>query len=303
MHLWQGIGHVPSPNLDMYLGLAEAYDMYTVFSFLQRYLATFPLVLLVNYTVQVYCNNKGLVDQLNRKATHKYPGDAIKDNYQIIGEIQQTIQNLQLITITINHVKGHQDKAKLDWPLTIPETLNIDCDKWASKAMLTYPDTTPTNHPTKPTGYPHLIIDRAIQFQQMQQQLHTTATKSEYQKYLQTKFLWHAEQYESIQWQAFQIAFQRLATNKRKIISKLTHEWLPLQVSHIMANASDQQNCPSCQQLLETPEHFLQCPHPIRQGMWDKFQQGILKITIKHNLLQTVQDAITEGYWNSRDPT
>jgi len=39
------------------------------------------------------------------------------------------------------------------------------------------------------------------------------------------------------------------------------------------------------------------------QDIWDEFQQGILKITIKHNLLQPVQDAITEGYWNSRDPT
>jgi len=61
-HLWQGIGHVPGPNLDMYSGLAEAYGMYMVLSFLQRYLTTFPLVLPANYTVQVYCDNKGLVD-------------------------------------------------------------------------------------------------------------------------------------------------------------------------------------------------------------------------------------------------
>jgi len=34
-HLWQGSGHVPRPNLDMYLGLAEAYSMYSALSFLQ----------------------------------------------------------------------------------------------------------------------------------------------------------------------------------------------------------------------------------------------------------------------------
>jgi len=47
-HLWQGSGHMPGPNLDMYLGLAEAYGMYMVLSFLQQYLATFPLVLPTN---------------------------------------------------------------------------------------------------------------------------------------------------------------------------------------------------------------------------------------------------------------
>jgi len=217
----------------MSLGLAEAYNMYTVLSFLQRYLATFPLVLPANYTVQVYCDNKGLVDWLNCKTTHKYPWDAIQDDYTIIGEIQQTLQNLQPITITINHIKGHQDKAKLNWPLTIPENLNINSDKQANKAMLIYQEKTPANHPMTPTRYPHLIINGAVQFWQMQQQLHNTATHSEYQKYLQTKFLWNKEQYESIQWQAFQIAFQWLATNERQIISKLTHKWLPLQASHI----------------------------------------------------------------------
>jgi len=109
--------------------------------------------------------------------------------------------------------------------------------------------------------------------------------------------------YESIQWQAFQIAFQWLATNKQQFISKLTHEWLPLQVSHIMANTSDQQYCPSCWWLLETPKHFLQCPHPTRQGIWEGFQQGVLKLTFKHNLPQPVQDIITKGYQLSRDPT
>jgi len=60
--LWKGIGYVPGPSLDMYSGLAEAYGMYAALSFLQRYIATFPLVLPHQLTVQVYCDNKGLID-------------------------------------------------------------------------------------------------------------------------------------------------------------------------------------------------------------------------------------------------
>jgi len=153
MILWQGIGYVPGPRLNnMYLGLAEAYDMYTALSFLQWYIATFPLVLPNKLTVQVYCNNKGLIDQLNHQTHQKYPRDTIQDNYPLIGEIQKTIQTLQ----PISHVKGHQDKVKLDWLLTIPETLNIDCER-ASEAMLTLPNTIPTNHPMTTIGYPHLL--------------------------------------------------------------------------------------------------------------------------------------------------
>jgi len=86
-HLWQGSRHVPGPNLDMYLGLAEAYSMYSALSFLQQYLATFPLVLPTEYGVQVYCDNKGLVNQLNCNAIPQYPCDTIMDDYPIIGEI------------------------------------------------------------------------------------------------------------------------------------------------------------------------------------------------------------------------
>jgi len=57
----------------------------------------------------------------------------------------------------------------------------------------------PTNHPMTTTGYPHLLIDGAIQFQHIQQQLQRAATIGEYQKYLQTKFLWTGNQYDSIQ--------------------------------------------------------------------------------------------------------
>ncbi len=170
-HLWQGSGHVPRPNLDMYSGLAEAYGMYSVLSFLQRYLATFPLVLPTEYGVQVHCDNKGLVDRLNRKATHQYPRDSIMDDYPIIGEIQHKIKELHPIAVTISHVKGHQDKAKLERPLTIPKTLNIDCDKRASEAMTNYPDTTPTDHPKTDIGYPHLLINGAVQFWRLQNQL------------------------------------------------------------------------------------------------------------------------------------
>jgi len=64
------------------------------------------------------------------------------------------LRTLQLLMVKISLVKGYQDKAKLKQPLMILEMLNIDCDKQASAAMLTFPTTTLTNHPMTTTGYP-----------------------------------------------------------------------------------------------------------------------------------------------------
>jgi len=169
--------------------------------------------------------------------------------------------------------------------------------------MTTYPDTTPTDHPKTDIGYPHLLINGAVQFWRLQNQLREAATHSKYQKYMQTKFLWNNEQYNSIQWPAFNLAFQCLAPNERQFISKITHKRLPLQASHILAKAMDQQNCPSCLNNCEMSKHFLQCPNPIWQGIWEEAQQGLQKIYIKHNTLQPIQDIISEGYRLSHDPT
>jgi len=206
-YLWQGIGYVPGPNLEMYSGLAEAYGLYMVLSFFQRYLATFPLVIPPNLTIRAYCDNKGIVDRLNRQTKHLYPRDTIQDDYPIIGEIQQTIRNLEPILVQIDHVKGHQDKVKLDRPLTIQETLNIECDKRASDAMTTFPHTTPRTHPTTSIGYPHLILDGEVQFRKLQHRLRDAATAEEYQTYLQEKFQWTEDQYQSIHWNTFYQAY------------------------------------------------------------------------------------------------
>jgi len=116
-------------------------------------------------TVQTYCNNKGLLDQLQQTNTKQYPQDTIQDDYLIIKEIQIIIQQLLPITIQQNHVKGHQDNVKLDQSLTIPETLNIECNKRATTAMEMYLTTVTEKHPMTAAGYPHLLINGEVQYQ------------------------------------------------------------------------------------------------------------------------------------------
>jgi len=252
-------------------------------------------------TIQTYCHNKGLLDQLQQTNTKQYPQDTIQDDYLIIKEIQIIIQQLLPITIQQNHVKGHQDNVKLDQSLTIPETLNIECNKRATTAMEMYLTTVTEKHPMTAAGYPHLLINGEVQYQKLQHQLCAAATNEEYQKYMMEKFGWINQEYRKIQWPVYQQAFNCLTITKCKFISKLTHEWLPLQASHILQNPINQQQCPSCKCSDKTAVHFLQCPNNKRQAIWEAFQQSLQKFYVKNQLLQPIQDALSEAYQLSRD--
>jgi len=55
------------------------------------------------------------------------------------------------------------------------------------------------------------------------------------------------------------------------------------------------QHCPSCQQQAETTKHFLQCPHPQWQQIWEELISQIQWLSYQHWLSQAVQDHMTQG--------
>jgi len=82
----------------------------------------------------------------------------------------------------------------------------------------------------------------------------------------------------TVHWQIHALAQQQLTHAERQIISKFIHEWLPLQdYYHVQSNLVNNQ-CPSCQQCMETVECFLQCPHPDQQAKWQDLHNSIYKI-------------------------
>jgi len=78
---------------------------------------------------------QGIIDQASCTSPCTYPHDAISDDYPIFAKLKHTIDLLQLINVSLHHIKGHQD-TKSNKPLTLPEKLNIDCDAQASKMGL-----------------------------------------------------------------------------------------------------------------------------------------------------------------------
>jgi len=85
---------------------------------------------------------------------------------------------------TFRHVKGHQD-VKSDQPLTLPEQLNVDCDKWMAQVPLPCLNPLLHNNPMNNAAYPHLQVGQQIIIQQGQHQLRDATTITSYQEYLQ----------------------------------------------------------------------------------------------------------------------
>jgi len=260
--LWSGAGRVPGSSHDMYSGLAEAFGVYMSIQFVIRYLSQYPIIYHRNARITVYCDNQGVIDRIASSAAIPYPRDMIANDYPIYQEIQTTITQLHPIKLTFRHVDGHLDTKKPKRPLTIAETLNIDCDTRATQHFQSHPPLDNTHNPVLEHSYPHLHIGTQVIYRQIQHVLRDTAMNQEYFTYLQEKFQWTNEQVQDIHWPSLQQAMRKLTKPEWRIINKFIHEWLPLETRYHVQSISEQQLCPSCHLHPETAEHFLQCTNP-----------------------------------------
>ena len=79
--------------------------------------------------------------------------------------------------------------------------------------------------------------------------------------YLCTKFDWHSQICDSIDWLCHGRALNRLNPNDQIFVVKLIHEWLPLNSQKHWFNQHHASSCPVCRSTIENPNHFLRCSH------------------------------------------
>ncbi len=176
----------------------------------------------------------------------------------------------------------------------IAEILNIECNEWATQHTSNYQPLDQASNPMLEHSYPHLQIDNKVIHHSTQHHLRDAATQEEYFKYLQEKFEWENQQIQDIHWPLLNRAMQQLNKPTRRIISKIIHEWLPLETRYHICSQSTQQYCLSCRTQAETADHFLRCTHPIHQQLWDKLIDQIQQLSIKkhHHM---IQDQLIQG--------
>ena len=92
-------------------------------------------------TPQVFCDNKGLVDNVNSTSQHPdhFPNISLAADWDVVHEIVESMRQLTHPP-TITHIKGHQDRTKSNEQLSLPAQLNVDADALADSYMTHHHD-------------------------------------------------------------------------------------------------------------------------------------------------------------------
>jgi len=267
-------GYVPALISDMYSGLAEAYGIYMLLSFFLQYTSLYPLTIPQPQLIHIYCDNAGVITQINSTQVKPQPHDTLCNDYPIFAEINCQVQLLSPYQFTFHHLKGHQDQKK-DQPLSIQEWMNINCDACASSMPPPPSDMDLYHHLLLPAGYPHLRIGTLVITQKVQHTLHDIATQQIYFNYLTDKFPGFTTPATNIHWPTIRYSLKKFKSTERRTVSKFIHEWLPLQTRYQVASISQDHHCPSCHQAAETVDHFLACQHPNQVRVWKDLHEQL----------------------------
>jgi len=294
--LWTGEGYVPAPSVDMYSGLAEAYGIYMILSFFLQYTRLYPLTIQQPRTIHVYCDNAGVITRITNHTSDLSPRDTLRDDYPIFAEIHYLTQQLQPFNFDFHHVKGHQDRKK-DHQLSIQERLNIDCDKRASQLPPPPSELDLQYNPRLQASYPHLCVGQQVITQKVQHILRDEATKPQYFEYLTDKFPGIRTPEQDIHWPTIRMALKWFSAADRRVLTKVMHEWLPLNASHQTSTAMQVHTCPSCHTESETVDHFFACRHPDRQQVWKNLHEQLHQHQLKQSVSNTFHDLLALGLY------
>ena len=162
-------------------------------------------------------------------------------------------------------MKAHQDDKKNRKkdkegkciPLTQPALLNIDYDERAE-------DQYGEENTPRSRVMPHSSIktyfesNHIINTGKLLKQIITDRHGPKMRRYIKKKFKWLTEQFESVDWESAQAAF-----NQQTRISKAIYHWLPTmeRLNKITPAAYPSPLCNTCKKTTETQDHIFTCGH------------------------------------------
>ena len=151
----------------MYSGLAEAYGVYIVLSFLLQYCHYHPMEILATHLIHVYCNNSRVLDWINHKSNQPWCP------LWWLPDLCWTSVCHHATQSHLSHFPSCQrpPRWKIWLTLTIPEKLNIDCNAQEWKLAPHMHVSTLQHNPTNQARYPHLQIAQQVITKQLQDEL------------------------------------------------------------------------------------------------------------------------------------
>jgi len=188
--------------------------MYTALCFFTNYISNYPNLYPWLPNITVYCDSQGVLDHI-QKVTSLHTISACStnaDDYNIYIAIWSTLWELMPLKIWFGHVKGHQD-CNCKHHLSLPEMLNIKCDKRATEYLPLVRQIKPQPNPMIIQCYPHLIINSQTIVQEVQESLWDAASPQDYWVYMQCKHHWSSCNCDNVNWYSMKLALRQFACN------------------------------------------------------------------------------------------
>jgi ribonuclease HI len=215
------------------------------------------------------CNdNTGVIQRLTETTLHAslYPTACLRADIDL--ELGVRACQTDFHSTSFTWVKGHQDTASLDRPLTFLEDLNVIADQVAG-AFLSRCSRRQQQPYLAPVAVcaAHLRIHDELVTSHIAREIREHAGLPDLETYLMKDNSWTLDVFRMINWKSLATALKSLTYHRRTTISKFMHEWLPVHRQLYRYRDVDSDECPSCRGRNETSNHVLRCRSPSRESV------------------------------------
>jgi hypothetical protein len=197
----------------------------------------------------------------------------------------QIIDTLSLLatTVTLEHVKGHQDDSIPREELPWVAQLNIRCDDLATAELLSISQPTPIV-PFLPASLVALTVQGITLTHHIPSQLRQLHSKLTQQPYLEKHHRWTAGAFDTVHWDLLRSCLSDFSIVIRFFFVKWINLLLPLQAQQHKFKQSPSPACPSrCGASVEDETHFLRCPHDDRLAIFTALQTRLASLFIERH--------------------
>jgi hypothetical protein len=236
---------------------------------------------------------------------HRIAGDSttldpLQPDWDILIEIQHALSHLP--EITLQFVKGHQDRKIRFERLPLMAQLNVEADDMASVYQNTFGGDRPFVM-LSPRTRAHLVTIQGTITSRYPAAIRKAYSGPALQLYIQKRHGWSDSTFQSINWTAHGQVLRNHIT-LRIHYSKLVHDILPT-FAYLNKMDKGKRCCPRCAHPHEDRDHIIQCPHRTRNKWRHGLLTNILEICINQHtyepLLHLLQDAL-RGWMYHNNP-
>jgi hypothetical protein len=265
----------------------------SAFTFLKQYKSYLGIDYHENLEVTSACDNEALLkkEQHIRQVEIPNSHDQLKSDMDVI---MLTINQYSHIpNISHDHVYGHQDANDNIENLSWLSQLNVEADALATKALkIKDPTTTPI--PLGEVAY--IIIDNDLLTSQYSSELKSKAGRMAGLSYLKDKLNLTNSDYNTIDWDAYRLARQKLPFKAKAFAAKRLCDWLPTNERRHQCHETSSPKCPHCSAHTENFDHILRCPalsdwrHRFIDGLVETLVDNKTPVELSREIQQLIRE-------------